>query len=68
LSEKSDETKSIIKVTQGVDEGGVSVLDYGAECDFGSLLEVVLGKRQFAAAEKFFVLFEMRLDIPELGE
>jgi hypothetical protein len=43
LGEESYEAKCIIEVAEGVDEGGVSVLDYGTECDFGSLLEVVLG-------------------------
>ena len=68
LSKQRDKAERVVQVSQGVNERGVSVLDYWRQRVLRSLLEVLLRELDFPTAEQFLVLFEMGLNVSELVE
>ena len=65
---KSDQTESVIQISQGIDECRVSLLDNVAQCVLRCLCQVLLGQLGLLASQEFLVFLDVRLDLPELIE
>jgi len=69
IGKKEEHGESVVKIAEGIDEGGISLLDDVVEFDLGhEVLLKACGISSFAATKRACNLLRYRLVLAELGE